>query len=204
MPLAMILSGGRWPPCTSNRFERASRPGRMGRGGMTDGSYWENVHVPLSDIRAHGGMGCCHASLRARRICAIGFRGPPALVVLHIFTPPAFPLPLGSSRRSDNWSATGNQRRNSFPRSWLVRAGNDLLMMDSLSSARTSQDRRRLGLGSPGSQSVMPPSGQARRWAPGNEGDVSYNEATEPSGLQTSTRFWQPKMIESTEGEPRP
>ena len=87
-----------------------------------------------------------------------------------------FPLPSGLSRRSDNWSATGNQLRNTFPRSWLVRAGNDLLMMDSLSSARTSQDRRRLGLGSPGSQSVMPPPGQARRWAPGNEGDVQYNE----------------------------
>ena len=59
-----------------------------------------------------------------------------------------------------------------LPRSWLVRAGNDLLMMDGLSSARTSQDRGRLGFGTPGSQSVMPPSGQARRWAPGNEGDV--------------------------------
>ena len=32
-------------------------------------------------------------------------------------------------------------------------------MMDSLSSARTSQDRRRLGLGWPGSQAVMPPPG---------------------------------------------
>ena len=38
------------------------------------------------------------ASMRpsgTRRVGSIGFRGPPALVVIHIFTPPAFPLPSG-------------------------------------------------------------------------------------------------------------
>jgi hypothetical protein len=34
-----------------------------------------------------------------------------------------FPLPSGSSRRGDNWSATGDQLRNTFPRSRGGRGG---------------------------------------------------------------------------------
>ncbi len=70
------------------------------------------------------------------RVGCFGARRP--LLFYTSFRLQPFPLPSGLSRERQLVSYR-QSRRNTFSRSWLVRAGNDLFMMDSLSSARTSQ-----------------------------------------------------------------
>jgi hypothetical protein len=65
---------GLWPPYANVWPDWLVPERRMRRGGVTNGSCGDNVRVPLS-MRLKVWMLSC-APPRARRICAIGLRGP--------------------------------------------------------------------------------------------------------------------------------